>query len=507
MKPERTFRGNYIQGQFQKIADPNGEVASRNPADLGQAKVSVPFSYEHVHTAVSAARIGFSSWKLKTLPERIAHLKKYAEILKKRETEIAEMITIEVGKPLWESRLEVRETLSLIAEWCEIVQATPMEIVLPNAGEKSSGEIRYLPRGVFSVISSANQPLCGPHAHFVPALLYGNTLVLKASKTCPLVGQCIAEVASESGMPAGVFHVIQGDPEVARRLTCHSGVDGVLFTGSHETGMKIQKQLVTDPWKIVVLEMGGKNGIVVWDDCDYNEALYESFYSAFVTTGQRFSSASRILVHEKIFDRFVKDFHALSKKCKVGNPMADGKDAVFMGPLGSEEAMESYLRYQGMAVREGCEEIMRGKHLEREKRGYFVSPSIHIVPNVDPKSVYQKNEVYGPNVAFYKISQLDEVPTILNLPMHQLVTSVYTHSREVYLRILEETKVAIMNWNHPTTAITPRLPISGLYKSGNNRPMGLLALHQCTYPLASCHQSGSFDIADMPAEMPKLEGN
>ena len=155
------------------------------------------------------------------------------------------------------------------------------------------------------IISPANLPVFGPHTHLIPALVNGNTVVLKASKCAPMVGQLLAEIGHDAGLPAGVFNLIHGDAEVGRRLVSHAEVDGVLFTGPYETGSKIKKQLVSDYGKILVFEMGGKNAVVVWEDCHYRKALHDTMLSAYLTTGQRCTSASRILVHTKLFDRFL----------------------------------------------------------------------------------------------------------------------------------------------------------------------------------------------------------
>jgi len=505
MKSSRACRGSYLQGHFSKVSDPNGEVLCRNPGDLAVAAVSFPFSYEHVNDAVMAAKRGFSSWKRIRPSERLTAISRYSELLRNRMREVAEAISYEVGKPLWEAQWEVSDCLSLLSYLVEKGSQTTVEVKVPDVAEESQGVIRFFSRGVFVVISPATQPLLIAHSHFIPALIHGNSVVLKSSKTAPLTGQLIAEMAHDAGLPSGVVNVIHGDGEVARRLSCHQDVDGVFFTGPFEAGFKIKKQTLSDYWKIVILDMGGKNGLVVWDDCEYKKALHEGLFAAFVTAGQRCTSASRILVHQKVFDRFLEDFHGLAKKLRVGCGLANGVDAPFMGPLVSEGVMENYLRYQGIAVREGCDEIMRGKTLEREKKGYYVSPSIHVVAEPDPKSVYQKNEIFGPNVAFYRVRDLDEVADILNQTQYGLVSSIYTSARENYVHLLEEARVGMLHWNRPTTDVSYKLPYGGIKKSGNSRPMGYYAGEQCTYPLSSLESTKKFDAAKLPKELPRLE--
>lgn len=504
MKLNRVCRGDYIQGHFLRVTDPNGEVQSRNPGDLDADEVPFPFSYEHVHEAVSAAKHGFGSWHKLKPSERQATIIRYRNLLKQKGEDLAKHISFEIGKPLWESRQEVADCITLIDYFLNEGGQTTQQFSVPDAAPGCTGTVRFLSRGVMAIISPANMPAFVPHSHFIPCLVNGNAVVIKSSKYAPSVGQFLAEIAHDAGLPAGVFNLIHGDAEVARRLVGHTEVDGIFFTGPYETGFKIKKQILSDYWKILVMEMGGKNATVIWDDCNYEKALHDSVLSAFLTTGQRCMSTSRVLVHEKIFDRFTEDFHSLAKKCRVDYGMVDGENAPFMGPLISESSMENYLRYQGIAVREGCEEVMRGKTLERDRKGYYVSPSIHWVKTPEPKSVYQKNEIHGPNAALFKISDLDEAAEILNQPQHGLVASIYTGARENYAHLTEEVRVGLFHWNRMTIENCYKLPQGGVKKSGNYRPMGSFSGYQCTYPLSSLEDSTGYDASRLPSQLPKL---
>jgi len=279
-------------------------------------------------------------------------------------------------------------------------------------------------------------------------------------------------------------------------------VQVVLYTGSYETGLKVQKQLLSDYWKIVVLDMVGKNGVLIWDDSNYHQALHETVYSAFLTTGQRRTTASRVLVHHSLLERFQKDFHALAKKASVGYGYTPSEQAPFLGPLLNDEAVENYIRYQGIAVREGCEEIMRGKSLERNPKGHYVSPSIHLVTTPDPKSVYQKSEIFGPNVALYGVEDLEQAIEVLNLSQHGLVASVYSKNRDIFQRACENVRVGTLHWNRPTHTATYRLPRGGLKKSGNSRVMGSLAWQQLTYPVTSTERETGWKLDQLPKSLP-----
>jgi len=503
MKIEASPRGDYVNGQFVPVDDPNGEVVSRNPGDLEQAPLRFPFSFEHVQEAVDAARRSFTTWRRTAPAQRHKAIRQYRDLIKERAPQLAQAISWEIGKPLWESFQEIQETLDLIDYNLDL--GYPADLAIDKAEKGCQGTVRFLPRGVMAVITPATVPIYASHFHFLPALLHGDTVILKSSKSAPWVGQILAEIVHDSGLPAGVLNLLQGDPEVGRRLVSHADVDGVLFTGSFETAAKIQKQTLTHIGKLVVLDTGGKNAMVVWSDCDYERALQDAIYSAFLTSGQRCTSTSRILIHEKLFDKFTDDLHTLAKKSRVDFGLKEGKDAALMGPLVNEEAMENYLRFQGIAVREGAEEVMRGKTLEREKKGYYVSPSIHRVETPDAKSIYQTNEIYGPNLALYRVSDIDQAAEVINLTNQGLVAAIYSQSRENLLRLADEAQVGLLHWNRPTTCTAFRLPYSGIKHSGNSRPMGSHAWQQCTYPVSSLEYQGNEEVAPLPAVMPKLE--
>jgi succinylglutamic semialdehyde dehydrogenase len=505
MKLSRVVRGSYLQGHFVKVSDPNGEVISRNPGNLEEPSVSYPYSFEHVQEAISAARSGFRSWKRIAPKERCAAILKYSQMMKQRQEEIAVSITFETGKPLWEAREEVNETLTLIEYYLSVGSQTTQQIEVAQATDQSHGVVRFLPRGVMAIVTSPYLPIRLSHAQMIPALINGNCVVLMGAPETPATVQLVAEMFHEAALPSGVLNMVQGEAEVTRRLLSHAEIDGIFFSGSYDGTAKFQKVL-TDYWKVTVVEMRGKNGLVVWDDCDYQKALHEALYSAFVTTGQRTVSCDRILIHTKIFDRFVHDFHELAKKCKIGYGMTDGKDAPFMGPLLSEEALEQYLRHQGIAVREGCEEVMRGKSLERSPKGYYVSPSIHLVTKADPKSVYQKTEIMGPNVGLYPVSDLDEAAEVLNQTQYGMVAAIYSGARENYLRLIEDVSVGHLHWNRPTVEVSYRLPYGGIKKSGNSRPMGSYAANQLTFPVGSLEAPGSAEGYRLPAQVPRLGG-
>lgn len=483
--PQRVYQGDYIAGHFVPVSDPNGVLKSQNPGNIEEKPVEFPFGNHQVDEAVRAARLGFSIWRRLPVSDRFTSLKRYREVLAKHRDRLAFLDCLEIGKPLWEAQLEITDCLNLIDHFLQLGSQTTVEAKVPEAKPGLDGKVRYFPIGVIAVVSQSVVPLVSMHHHFIPALLNGNTVVVKITKYAPALGQAIAECVHEAGLPAGCFNFIQGDGDIARRLTGHTDVDGVFFTGTPETSIAIKKQLLSDYWKIQIIQSGGKNASVVWEDCQYDYTLKTLILSTLSTSGQRYSSTSRVIVHEKLFDRLLNDFHQLCKKVPIGYGLGTETPLPFMGPLVSERSLEDYLRYQGIAVREGCDEIMRGKPLERKQKGYYVAPSIYSVPKSDPKSVYQNGEFFGPNIAFYRVKDLDEAIQITNQTQFGLVASLFSASSKNFDHFVQEAKVGVCHWNIPTTQISFRMPFLGLKKSGNMRPMGTFAPYQCTYPVSS----------------------
>lgn len=486
---QRTVRGDYFEGRFVSIQEPSGYLQSKNPANLAESPVNFPFCYEHVDEAVQSAKRGLALWRRLAPQDRFVAVQKYREALSRRTEELALLDSFELGKPLWEARQEVLDCLSLIDHFLQLGSQTSLTTQIPEARPGVSGTIRHFPVGILAVVSQSVLPLVSAHQYFIPAILNGNSVILKTTKYAPALGQAIAECIHDSGFPAGAFNFLQGDGEMARRLTGHASIDGVLFTGTPETSVAIKKQLLDDYWKLLVIQSGGKNATVIWDDCHSSSMLKSLALSTLISAGQRYTNTSRVLVHKSLFDKVVSEFHHICKKCPIGYSAKDPKQSVFMGPLVSERALEDYLRYQGIAVREGCEEIMRGKPLERTPQGYFVSPSIYRVAKTDPKSVFQTAEFFGPLVCFYQVSDIEEAIAITNQTQFGLVASVFCQDRKVFERYLEEARVGMCHWNVPTTYSSYKLPVLGLKRSGNMRPMGSYSGYQCTYPLSSLSHS------------------
>jgi succinylglutamic semialdehyde dehydrogenase len=351
------------------------------------------------------------------------------------------------------------------------------------------GFIRHRPRGVMAVLGPFNFPGHLPNGHIVPALATGNVVVFKPSELTPAIGQLMAQMFDKAEFPKGAFNLVQGESETGKRLVADDQVDGVLFTGSYETGLKIKQTTIEHHWKILALEMGGKNASIVWGDADLNKAIYETTIGSFVSAGQRCSCTSRVILHRSIAERFTEKFYETAKKLSIGY----WKDDPFMGPLINSAAVEKYLRFQEIAQREGAERLMRGKALDAGREGYYVTPSICLIKEFREDSVYQKSEIFGPNVAIYVVDDFEEALRINDSTGFGLALSVFSRDRGLYDEAVLRARVGIVNWNRTTNGASSRLPFGGLGKSGNDRPTAHYAVQYCTVPVSCLEDESGFD--------------
>jgi succinylglutamic semialdehyde dehydrogenase len=313
--------------------------------------------------------------------------------------------------------------------------------------------------------------------------------VFKPSDKTPAVGQLMADCYREANFPSGVFNLVQGQAETSRRLTSHADVDGILFTGSYEVGLKIKQDTIEHYWKLLALEMGGKNTTIVWKDADLQKAVYETLIGAYLSTGQRCSCTSKLVLHKSIRDKFLAEFHDAAKKLMVGH----WSEEVFMGPLINSDAVDKYLRFQDIAKREGAECLMRGKTLELPYGGHYVTPSIYLVDKLNPASVYQRTEIFGPNVAVYTVEDFDDALAITNAGGFGLVAALFSKDASLYQQALIEARVGLLNWNRTTNGASSRLPFGGMGKSGNDRPSADYAVQYCSVPVASLEDPTGFN--------------
>lgn len=486
-----SYKGDFINGRFVPVVKGDGEFKDISPSDLADVVMTVPYKHEHIDEACAAAKKAYPAWARLSMDERKSYLMRLKELFDTNAEQMAQIISRDTGKPTWEALTEAKALGAKI----DITLSQSLKLIaeerIPNALPQVEGVIRYRSRGVMAVVGPFNFPAHLPNGHIIPALISGNTIVFKPSEQTPAVGQFMAEMFERAQFPAGVFNLVQGDGMAGGRLVASQEVDGVLFTGSYEVGLKIKQETLNHYWKILALEMGGKNATIVWDDADMDKAIYESLVGAYMTAGQRCSCTSRIIVHPKIADEFTERFYQAAKKLTIGH----WTENVFMGTLINEGAVEKYIRFQEIANRENCESLMRGKSLDMKTKGHYVTPSIHLVKKFDPNSIYQKSEIFGPNVAIYQSDNFDDSMRIVNSTGYGLVMALFSKNRDLYEEALLKARVGLLNWNRTTNGSSSRLPFGGMGKSGNDRPSAHFAIQYCTIPMASLEDPTPFDAS------------
>lgn len=483
------FLGDYINGRFVIPERADGNFKNISPGDHKDEIMTLEYRYDHVQQATEAAKKAFVPWARLSQETRNGYMHRLKELYVAHTDELAQAISRDTGKPFWEANTEVKSMIGKIDITLEQSMKLVQDEKIANALPGVDGYVRFKPRGVMAVLGPFNFPGHLPNGHIVPALATGNTIVFKPSEMTPLTAQVMSQIFHEAQFPPGVFNMVQGLIETGKRLVADEHVDGILFTGSYETGQKIKQATFEHHWKLLALEMGGKNASIVWDDADINKAIYESVIGSFVSAGQRCSCTSRIILHPKIADQFTQKFYDTAKKLSIGH----WKDNPFMGPLINADAVEKYLRFQEIAQREGSERLMRGKSLDLDKKGTYVTPSICLIDKANKDSVYQKAEIFGPNVAIYQTDDFDEALRINDSTGFGLVTSLFSKRRDLYEETLLRARTGLVNWNRTTNGASSRLPFGGIGKSGNDRPTAHFAVHYCTIPVASLEDLHPFD--------------
>ena len=462
-----------IGGQWADPAAPDGELENRSPADLSAVLSRHRYARAQVERAVDTARAAQEAFARKSPAERAQLVRSIGEVLKKREEELARAIALDVGKPLWEARTEAQACSAK----AKITADDGMKLVegFPAPGQ-AGAECRFRPLGVVAVLGPFNFPVHLPNGHILPALACGNAVVFKPSEVAPHAAEVYARCLEEAGVPAGVFNLIQGGPAVGAALSAHAGVDGVLFTGSWAVGQAIQRATQGQA-KLLALEMGGKNAALVLPDADFDKAVYDVLFSAFVSAGQRCTAASRAIV---VGDarRFARRIAQLAEKLTVGHPLDDG---VFMGPLASPAALQKF--EAGLAA-SGEEVLLASRRLQpRGLDGCYATPSVHFVQNAR-STPYQREELFGPDLAVTAASSEEEALFIANATDYGLAASVHTGSEATFDRCQRALDCGVVNWNAPTVGASGRLPFGGLKRSGNHRPAALYSTLYCAAPVA-----------------------
>ena len=474
-------------------------IVSVNPARPSEIVWQASSRLEHVDAAVLAAREAQGGWARWGRERRFAVLRRYAEICRARQADMASLIADETGKVMWDATGEAAALAAKVditldtSDQGAFRRVTGWEIPLADS---RVGRTWFRPHGVMAVIAPYNFPAHLANGHIVPALAMGNTVVLKPSNKSAAVGQLMAEfhdqALTEAGAPPGVLNLVQGTRDVATALMTHTDIDGLLFTGSWPVGRRILEANLDYPGRIIALELGGNNPAVVLPDCDLRQAVIECARSAFVTTGQRCTCTRRIIVHRDIADRFLPALCKVASNLVVGDPKAE--HPVFMGPIISDEARRDVLEAQRVFAAAGGGVLVEASARESEGDGYYLSPG---VMRVDRFTLEEEGpagcdcEVFGPLVRVSISDSLDDAIAQANATRFGLAAAIFTRDRDAAGRFLDEARAGCVNLNTGTAGASSKLPFGGLGHSGNHRPAGSFSLDYCAYPVAGMVESGN----------------
>lgn len=469
------MHSHYLNGQWVTGEGPH--LPTHDPATGQQSWSGAAATAAEIDLACKAARAAFGNWASTSLDERIAICARFRDLLKVNAEALAKMISAEVGKPLWEARTEVTSMANKVDISVQAYRARTGETQSTIADGEAV--LRHRPHGVFGVFGPYNFPGHLPNGHIVPALIAGNTLVFKPSEFAPRTAIKTVQLWIEAGLPSGVLNLVNGGRDTGVALSKHAALDGILFTGSYQTGAILHKQFAGQPGKMLALEMGGNNALAVWNVADVDAAVHHTVFSAFVSAGQRCTCARRLIVADSPQgDAVLKRLVEVSAKIRVGK--SDMEPAPFMGPVVSAQIAERLLQAQKDLIALGGKPLLEMRQLEPGTG--FLSPGI--LDMTDASGVPDE-EWFGPLLQVIRVPNFDAAIAAVNATEYGLAAGLLSDDEALWKKFLLHARAGIVNWNRPTTGAASTAPFGGIGKSGNNRPSAYYAADYCAFPVAS----------------------
>ncbi len=452
----------------------DAEIVSYEPAtgeELWRGKVG------DVDDVVARARRAWPAWAAQPLATRIELVRRFANEVRKEADKLATLIARETGKPMWEARAEVESVINKVEISVRAYADRTSQRKLDSALQGTAA-VRHKPHGVLAVLGPYNFPAHLPNGHIVPALIAGNVVIFKPSEKTPATGELLALLFNRAGISAAAVQVLVGGPETGQELVAHDGIDGVLFTGSAHAGIAINRKLAGNPGKMVALEMGGNNPIVMWDTPKIPDAVSLIVQSAFTSAGQRCSAARRLIVKSSIYDEVIDGVKRLADRIIVGAPFDDPPP--FMGPVIDNRTADGLTESFVYLLSSGGRPI---KHMVRLRDDLpFLSPAIIDVTGVTERPDV---ELFGPLLQVVKVDDFDEAIAEANNTRFGLSASLIGGTPQDYNRFWANIRAGVINWNRPTNGASSAAPFGGVGLSGNHRPSAFYAADYCAYPVAS----------------------
>ncbi|MEM8732571.1 MAG: succinylglutamate-semialdehyde dehydrogenase [Planctomycetota bacterium] len=450
-------------------------------------------STDQVQAAVEAAHASFPAWAETSLESRIDFCRAFESAVREKSEELATLIATENGKPLWEAKTEVAASIAKVKNSIDSIMQRRWTTTEQLGDFRAV--TRYRPHGVMFVIGPFNFPAHVPGGHIIPALLAGNTLVFKPSEHVPAVGQWLAEIWHSIGLPAGVLNLVHGAGDVGNVAVESKLVDGVLFTGSRRVGTILHEKMAGQPHRVLALEMGGNNPLVIHNTSDIEGAATTTILSAYITSGQRCTCSRRLIVTgEAAYQAVVEKLTELVPQIQVG--LSLDADQPFMGPLIHKQAADQLLDAQEKFRSAGSKVLVEMKRDARSEA--LVSPCLIELAS---EQIVEDCEYFGPLMTVQKASDLDEAIAIAGNTEYGLSAGFFGDEVDDFHYFLHRIRAGVVNWNRQTTGASGRLPFGGAGMSGNHHPSGFHAADYCSYPIASLE---SHELSEAKKKIPGL---
>lgn len=460
------IKGQWVTGGAEALTKHNpvsGETLWQGRAATGA----------QVAAACEAARVAFPAWARKPFAERQALVEAFAALLESNKMLLAETIARETGKPRWETLTEVQAMINKIA--------ISVKAYHTRTGEQAEGEssLRHRPHGVLAVFGPYNFPGHLPNGHIVPALLAGNCVVFKPSELTPMTAEKTVALWEQAGLPAGVLALVQGGRETGQALAHEPQIDGLLFTGSAATGYHLHRQFAGQPEKMLALEMGGNNALIVEDPADLDGAVHIAIQSAFITAGQRCTCARRLLVKRGAAgDAFLRRLVEVTARLQPAEWNAEPQP--FMGSVISPTAAGHIFAAWQQRIELGGK-VLLGMHWP-DRDSAIITPGIIEMTDV---ANLPDEEVFGPLLQVIRYDEYEQAIRIANQTRYGLSCGLISPQRAQFDQLLLEARAGIVNWNKPLTGAASSAPFGGVGASGNHRASAWYAADYCAWPMAS----------------------
>jgi len=469
----------YINGEW--VEGEGKSLLSLDPGNESRVWLGYEASRYQAAVAFSHAKRALKIWRTQSLEVRLGYILNFKNQLLEHKEDLATLISKETGKPRWETLQEVSAMISKV----DISVDSFKKRTAPSKFDQGDAHVHtlYKPHGILLVFGPYNFPGHLPNGHIVPALIAGNVVLFKPSELTPAVGEYMVSLWEKAGLPPGVLQLLQGGRDVGKTLVEHPDHHGLLFTGSSNTGRVLSQLFSAHPHKVLALEMGGNNPLVLSDAS--SDVIPLLIQSAFMSSGQRCTCMRRLIIvdtpeNRKILDYFVQ----VVSKVSIGYWSSD--DVPFMGPLISSHARDLVFEDYQQLVNSGAKVLLEMNKLDG--KGYFLSPGIIDVTETNVSD----HETFGPLLQVMFVQSLEEAIDVANKTSYGLSASFIGQSKEDFDQFYHSIDAGIINWNAPTNGASSKAPFGGIKGSGNHRPSAYFAADYCSYPIASVRRPHIF---------------